>query len=303
MFPTFFPSQTEEIQDADAIALLQNIERIALTTSLSHQPILTTYIHQGSQGIPIVLLHGFDSSMLEFRHLLPLLTTYNETWAVDLLGFGFTQRQKEINYSPSTIKTHLYHFWKTLIAKPVILVGASMGGATAIDFTLTYPQVVKSLVLINSIGYTSAPPFSKYLFPPLDFLAVEYLRQRKLMAFNLGSFFANLDKKTLSDIQCAMLHQEMPGWHDAMISYAKTGGYDDLVDRIARVDKETLILWGEADDMLAPEDAEKFHKDIKHSQLIKIKNSGHAPQIEQPKFIAQCILEFISSFPSSAPCT
>ncbi|GAA6615475.1 alpha/beta fold hydrolase [Scytonema sp. NUACC26] len=295
MFPTFFPSQVELIQDADALALLQNIERIAIATPLSDQPILTTYIHQGSTGTPILLLHGFDSSILEFRLLFPLLAPYNETWAVDLLGFGFTQRQKEINYSPSAIKTHLYHFWKTAIAQPVILVGASMGGATAIDFTLTYPQVVKSLVLINSIGYTSAPAFSKYLFSPLDFLAVEYLRQRKLMAFNLGSSFANLDKKTLAVIQCAMLHQEMPGWHNAMISYAKTGGYDDLVDRIVQVDKQTLILWGEADDMLAPEDAEKFHKDIKNSQLIKIKNCGHAPQIEQPKIIAQCILEFLNN--------
>ncbi|MUG95530.1 alpha/beta fold hydrolase [Scytonema sp. UIC 10036] len=295
MFPTFLPSQVEQIQDADAIALLQNIERIAITSSLSRQPILTTYIHQGSQGIPILLLHGFDSSILEFRLLLPLLAPYNETWAVDLLGFGFTQKQKEINYSPSTIKTHLYHFWETAIAKPVILVGTSMGGATAIDFTLTYPQVVKSLVLINSIGYTSAPAFSKYLFPPFDFLAVEYLRQRKLMVFNLGSSFANLDKKTLADIQCAMLHQEMPGWHEAMISYAKTGGYDDLADKIPQVDKQTLILWGEADDMLAPEDAENFHKDIKHSQLIKVKNCGHAPQIEQPKIIAQCILEFLKN--------
>ncbi|GAB1543081.1 alpha/beta hydrolase [Scytonema sp. NUACC21] len=294
MFPTFLPSQVEQIRDLKAIACLQSIERIAIATPLSQQAILTTYLHQGSKGTPILLLHGFDSSILEFRFLLPLLATYNETWALDLLGFGFTQHQKEINYSPSAIKTHLYHFWETLIHQPVILVGASMGGATAIDFTLTYPQVVKSLVLINSVGYTSGPAFSKYLFPPFDFLAVQYLRQRKLMALNLGSTFANLDNKTLVAIQCAMLHQEMPGWHDAMISYAKTGGYDYLADRIAQVDKPTLILWGEADDMLAPEDAEKFQKDIQNSRLIKIKNCGHAPQVEQPKIIAQHILQFLN---------
>jgi pimeloyl-ACP methyl ester carboxylesterase len=192
MFPTFLPSQVKQIQDADGIALLQYIERIAITTPLSSQPILTTYIHQGSTGTPILLLHGFDSSILEFRLLFPLLVPYNETWAVDLLGFGFTQRQQELNYSPSAIKTHLYHFWETAIAQPVILVGASMGGATAIDFTLSYPQIVKSLVLINSIGYTSAPAFSKYLFPPFDFLAVEYLRQRKLMAYNMGSLLTRV---------------------------------------------------------------------------------------------------------------
>ncbi|MGF2038161.1 MAG: alpha/beta fold hydrolase [Nostoc sp. CmiVER01] len=295
MFPNFLPAQVNQLTDPKAIAFVQSIERIALTTSLSQHPILTTYIHKGRGVTPILLLHGFDSSILEFRFLLPLLATQNETWAVDLLGFGFTQRQKEINYSPTTIKIHLYDFWRTLINRPIILVGASMGGATAIDFTLTYPQVVKSLVLINSLGYTNSPPFTKYLFPPFDFLAVEYLRQRHILALNLCSKLPNLDTKILLAIQCAMLHQEMPGWHDAMISYVKMGGYRNLANRIAKVEKPTLILWGEADGMLPPEDAEKFQQSIANSKLIKLKNCGHAPQVEQPEITSQYILQFLNN--------
>ena len=296
MLTNYLPTQVNQLTDAKARAFVQNIERIALATSLSQQPILTTYIHKGRGRTPILLLHGFDSSILEFRLLLPLLATQNETWAVDLLGFGFTQRQKEINYSPTAIKIHLYEFWKTLINQPIILVGASMGGATAIDFTLTYPLAVKSLVLINSLGYTCAPAFSKYLFPPFDFFAVEYLRQRLRVALNFGSILANLDAKMLLAIQCAMLHQEMPLWHDAMISYVKTGGYNDLANRIPQIDKRTLILWGEADDMLPHLDAEKFHQDIANSQLIKLKNCGHAPQVEQPEITAQYILQFLNNW-------
>ncbi|OUL21788.1 2-hydroxy-6-oxohepta-2,4-dienoate hydrolase [Nostoc sp. T09] len=294
MLPNFLPSQVNQITDPKAIAFINSIERIALVTSLSQQPILTTYIHKGLGGTPILLLHGFDSSILEFRLLLPLLAAHNQTWAVDLLGFGFTQRQKEIKYSPHTIKIHLYEFWATLINQPIVLVGTSMGGATAIDFTLTYPEVVKSLVLINSLGYTGAPTFSKYLFPPFDFLAVEYLRQRHIFALNIGSIVANLAPEILLAIQCAMLHQEMPLWHDAMISYVKTGGYSDLANRIAQVYKPTLILWGEADDMLPSEDAEKFRQALANSQLIKLKNCGHAPQIEQPQITSQHILHFLS---------
>jgi pimeloyl-ACP methyl ester carboxylesterase len=121
MFPNFLPSQVNQLTNSKAIAFVQSIQRIAFTTSLSQHPILTTYIHKGSKGTPILLLHGFDSSILEFHLLLPLLATQNETWAVDLLGFGFTQRQKQINYSPTTIKIHLYDFWKTLINRPIIL--------------------------------------------------------------------------------------------------------------------------------------------------------------------------------------
>ncbi|BAT54906.1 2-hydroxy-6-oxohepta-2,4-dienoate hydrolase [Nostoc sp. NIES-3756] len=294
MFPSFLPSQVNQLKDAEAIAFVENIERIPLTTSLSQQPILTTYIHQGRGGTPILLLHGFDSSILEFRLLLPLLATQNETWAVDLLGFGFTQRQKAIEYSPDTIKIHLYEFWKNFINQPIVLVGASMGGATAIDFTLTYPKAVKSLVLINSLGYTSAPTFSQYLFPPFDAFAVEYLRQRHILALNVASILPNLDTKIISAIQCAMLHQEMPDWHDAMIAYVKTGGYTDLANRITQIDKSTMILWGEGDNMLPSGDADKFHRDIASSQLIKLKNCGHAPQIEQPQTTSQHILQFIN---------
>ncbi|MEH2376028.1 alpha/beta fold hydrolase [Nostoc sp.] len=295
MFPNFLPSQVNRPKDPETIAFVQSIERIPLATSLSQHPILTTYIKKGSGVTPILLLHGFDSSILEFRLLLPLLATQNETWAVDLLGFGFTQRQKEINYSPTTIQIHLYDFWKTLINRPIILVGASMGGATAIDFTLTYPQVVKSLILINSLGYTNSPVFTKYLFPPFDFLAVEYLRQRHIWALNLCRNLPNLDPKILLAIQCAMLHQEMPGWHDAMISYVKSGGYSELANKIAQVDNPTLILWGETDDMLPSEDAKKFQQSIVNSQLILLKNCGHTPQIEQPKITSQHILHFLNS--------
>ncbi|MHC5763913.1 alpha/beta fold hydrolase [Nostoc sp.] len=92
-----------------------------------------------------------------------------------------------------------------------------------------------------------------------------------------------------------VLHQEMSGWNDAMISYVKSGGYIDLANRIAQVDKLTLILWGETDDMLPSEDAEKFQRSIANSQLILLKNCGHTPQIEQPQITSQHILHFLNS--------
>ncbi|MHC5721480.1 MAG: alpha/beta fold hydrolase, partial [Nostoc sp.] len=82
MFPNFLPSQVNRLKDPETIAFVQSIERIPLATSLSQHPILTTYMKKGSGVTPILLLHGFDSSILEFRLLLPLLATQNETWAV-----------------------------------------------------------------------------------------------------------------------------------------------------------------------------------------------------------------------------
>ncbi|MEO1377802.1 MAG: alpha/beta fold hydrolase, partial [Cyanobacteria bacterium J06635_10] len=154
MFPKFLPAGVEQLTESASIALAQTIEQTSLTTPLSEQSINTTYVHQGSGGTPFLLIHGFDSSVLEYRRLLPLLAAQNETWAVDLLGFGFTDRLAGIKFNPNDIKTHLHCFWKNLINQPVILVGASMGGAAAIDFALTYPEIVEKLVLIDSAGLT-----------------------------------------------------------------------------------------------------------------------------------------------------
>ncbi|MGB6299714.1 MAG: alpha/beta hydrolase [Rivularia sp. (in: cyanobacteria)] len=282
-----------KIKDSNTLNLFQNIKTTPITTPLNSQPISTAYIHQGNDGTPILLLHGFESSLLEFRLLIPLLAAKNKTWAVDLLGFGFTERLKNINYSPTTIKTHLYHFWKTQINQPVILVGASMGGATAIDFTLTYPDCVHQLVLINSVGYSGSFPQGRFLFPPIDYLAVEYWRQRKLQALFFGEIFGNLTEAEITSLQCAALHLDMPNWHEAIISFTKSGGYSDIAPRIKEISKPTLILWGEKDETLGKEDADKFKSAIAHSRLIWLK-CGHTPQLEQAGVVAGEILSNIS---------
>jgi pimeloyl-ACP methyl ester carboxylesterase len=224
MFAQFLPQLVTQLTEATSIALAQNIQQQAIATPLSSEAIATTYVKQGS-GDPILLIHGFDSSLLEFRRLLPLLTEKHQTWAVDLFGFGFTDRVAGVKVSPDTIKTHLYYFWKTLIQKPVILVGASMGGAAAIDFTLTYPDVVKKLVLIDSAGVAGGSVMSKYMFPPLDTLAASFLRNPKVRNSISRAAYKN---KTLASIDaqlCAALHLESPQWSQALIAFTKSGGY------------------------------------------------------------------------------
>lgn len=292
MFPSFLPPSVNLLREPASITFAQSIKRQLIATSLSQQAIATSYVCQGEGGTPILLLHGFDSSVLEFRSILPLLALHNETWAVDLLGFGFTERSKEISFNPDGIKTHLYCFWKTMINRPVMLVGTSMGGATAIDFTFTYPHAVAKLVLINSVGFSGDFPLGRFLFPPFDYLAVEYWRQRKLQALFLSETFGTLELSLIEAIRCAALHLEMPGWHEATISFTKSGGYSNLVDKIAQIHKQTLILWGEADNTLDRGDALRFSRMIADSRLIWLKNCGHVPHLEQPQLLAEYLLTF-----------
>lgn len=292
MFASFFPPEVSQLTEPTSVSLVHSLQRQSIATSLSPEPIATAFVHQGHGGTPILLLHGFDSSVLEFRRLLPPLAARNDTWIVDLLGFGFTDRPAGVPFDPIAIKTHLYYVWKTLIGQPVILVGASMGGAAAIDFTLTYPDAVQKLVLIDSAGFAKGPAISRFLFPPLGSLAAQFLRSPKVR--RKVSLQAYLDPSFVSaDAElCAALHLELPRWHDAIIAFTKSGGYNFLTDRIAQIDKPTLILWGEADRILGTADAKKFEAAIADSQLIWIPQSGHVPHLEQPQLTAQYILEF-----------
>ena len=167
-----------------------------------------------------------------------------------------------------------------------------MGGATAIDFTLTYPNCVKQLVLINSVGYSGSFPIGKFLFPPLDVLAMEWWRFLKLQTLANAKADRNRDAAYLDALLATTLPLDMPGWYESILTFTKTGGYSLTEEQIARIDKPTLILWGELDNFLAKGDAEKFNRAIAHSILHKIKGCGHAPQFEQPEVIAQHILAF-----------
>ncbi|MBE9052523.1 alpha/beta hydrolase [Nostocales cyanobacterium LEGE 11386] len=297
MFPNFLPAAVEQLTEPTSIALAQSIQNQAIATPLTNQPITTTYVHQGSGGTPILLLHGFDGSVFEFRRLLPLLAEDNETWAVDLLGFGFTDRIAGIQFSPLAIKTHLYYFWKTLINQPVILVGASMGGAAAIDFTLTYPEVVQKLVLIDSAGLQGGSPLSKLMFPPLDYLAANFLRNPQVRDRISRTAYKNKLLASLDAQVCAALHLEMSNWHQALIAFTKSGGYSAFsLQQLADIVPSTLILWGDSDQILGIGDAKKFQRAIPNSQLIWIQDSGHVPHLEQPQISAQYILEFRQMF-------
>jgi pimeloyl-ACP methyl ester carboxylesterase len=296
---SFLPKSIAQLTESTSIALAQSIQVEAITTSLNQQPIATTYARQGSGNTPILLIHGFDSSVFEYRRLLPLLAEKNETWAVDLLGFGFTERVADLPFSQKAIGSHLYYFWKTLISQPVILVGASMGGAAAIDFTLNHPEAVKKLVLIDSAGFAVTSNKGKFLIPPLGYLATSFLRNpriRQKISVNayFDKTFASVDAQT-----CAALHLEMPNWNQALIAFTKSGGYGGFGQKLSQIQQQTLILWGKQDRILGTADAQKFKSAIANSQLIWIPDCGHVPHLEKPQITAQHILDFTAKAPGS----
>lgn len=306
MVADFLPPSAVEIHDPEAIALLQRIQRRVMRVawdigqsplSLHCLEINTAYVHfssrmTSSQSVPILLLHGFDSSLLEFRRLLPLLTTHHQVWAIDLLGSGFTEYIHSCSINPQTIRQHLLSVIKTWIRQPIILVGASLGGAVAIDLALHYPGWVRSLVLMDSVGFSGSFPVGQFLPPPVIEFGADWLYFRKHAALAVATSFPFLNPTLVEALRCALLHQEMPGWKAAITAFTQSGGYANLGDRIAEINHPTLIVWGAADDVLGTTDAARFKQRIAGSHLVWIEQAGHAPHLDQPQAVAAHLLAF-----------
>ncbi|MCP9826232.1 alpha/beta fold hydrolase, partial [Synechococcus sp. EJ6-Ellesmere] len=98
------------------------------------------------EGKPLLLLHGFDSSLLEFRRLAPLLAPRFRLYIPDLYGFGFSPRPAAGRYNPSGVLDHLTAVVEQIEATsapgsspPLGVIGASMGGSVAVELARRLP--------------------------------------------------------------------------------------------------------------------------------------------------------------------
>jgi pimeloyl-ACP methyl ester carboxylesterase len=293
MFPRFLPTSVQQLTEPESIDFARQMRRVDILTSLLLQPIPTNYICQGAGGVPVVFLHGFDSSLLEFRRIVPHIAMECEVWAIDLLGFGFTERLPDCTFSSQSICTHLQAFWQTKIQQPIVLVGVSMGGAAAIEFTFKYPEIVDRLILIDPAGSTQPPATGKFLIQPLGNLATKFLANSTVR--RSVSKKAYFDPAFVTDDAqlCGALHLEMPHWSEALIAFTRSGGYGYLLDLLPKIQQETLILWGKQDRILGTTAAQLFEKRLPNARLKWIDNCGHVPHLEQSKITAKLILDFL----------
>lgn len=296
MFPDFLPIAAQTLTEDTSRFLARSLERRSvngIATCLTHRLSAVS----AEPSAPIVMLHGFDSSVFEFRRLISHLSAQLETqgqnrdlWAIDLLGFGFTDRTPVEVFDATAIKAHLYAVWQQEIRSPMVLVGASMGGAAAMDFAITYPEAVQQLVLLDAAGFAKGPLLAKFLIEPLGRWATDFLRQPKVRQQVSQRAYFDPAFVTPDAECCAALHLDMADWSRALISFTKNGGYS-LGDRISQVSQPTQILWGRQDRILGTKDAMRFEKTIARAQLTWIENCGHVPHLESASETARVIVQ------------
>mmetsp|Transcript_13100 Transcript_13100/g.19987 ORF Transcript_13100/g.19987 Transcript_13100/m.19987 type:complete len:353 (+) Transcript_13100:159-1217(+) len=301
---TFLPPDTSSISEQACKDAASRMKRILVPVSeeiSTSGNVGISYIHWPAKGakkssLPLVMVHGFDSSALEYRRLGEKLASRGiDTYAVDLLGWGYTQLEGVSSFSAQAKVEALKSFINTMLqGKPYAVAGASLGGAAVIELAASNRDVCKGLILIDAQGFVDGIGPMQYLPTPLASLGVQVLKSVPLRSSaNQMSYFDKETFATEDALRVGRLHCLREGWSDALVSFMQSGGFTPST-KVPQIDVPSLILWGREDGILdGNEFANKFVDALKDGRLQWVEECGHVPHLEQPEQTAEAITSFL----------
>lgn len=273
--------------------------------SYSYWPAATTKINNKKGLPPVILVHGFDSSCLEFRRLgLQLAERGIDTYAVDLLGWGYTQLDNVKSFSAVAKVDALESFINIIMKnnknyKSYCIVGASLGGAASMEIAVrsstsnnNNQKQCSSLILIDAQGFVDGIGPMSSLPTPLAKIGINVLKSIPLRSSaNQMSYYNKKEYATEEAVLVGRYHiiqQSDTLWSNALLSFMKSGGFKptQYIPKINENNIPTLILWGRQDNILdGKEFTSKFLSSISNSKLQWIEECGHVPHLEQPMYV------------------
>jgi pimeloyl-ACP methyl ester carboxylesterase len=114
------------------------------------------YVDHGS-GPPVVLIHGFGGHTYSYRSLIPDLSRDHRVVALDLLGFGYSERVPDADYSHEAQAGRVLRLMDALGIQKACVVGHSMGGEVAMRVAADAPGRVQRLALVASVSGDRLP--------------------------------------------------------------------------------------------------------------------------------------------------
>jgi pimeloyl-ACP methyl ester carboxylesterase len=245
------------------------------------------------EGPPLLLLHGFDSSFLEFRRLAPLLAADHTLVIPDLHGFGFTPRPAGATYGPDRVLAHLEALLAVLpnalalpsttdgSTSPLGVIGASMGGAVALALARRCPERIHRLLLLDPAGLDGQ---ARPLPPLLAALGVRFLSLPRVRRGLTHTAFADPKGRVgPAEHEIASLHLRAPGWAESLAKFASSGGFAGRGAPLPSL--PITVLWGERDRVLGPA-ARRAAEALFGEALVSVPDCGHLPHLDQPKLVS-----------------
>lgn len=260
---------------------------------------------------PIMLLHGFGTSIGHWRHNLEVLGQHHTVYALDMLGFG-ASRKVLVEYNIDLWVEQVYEFWQTFIQQPMVLVGNSIGSLVCVAAAAAHPEMVKGIAMINlpdlSLEEEATPPWLRPVVSTIKSLVASpvvlkslfyVVRRPPIVRKWAGLAYTNPAAISAELVEILALPAQDRGaaaTFSALFKAMTSSKFGPRVkDILPTLNMPMLLMWGRNDRMIPPHLARQFTVLNSNLELVELDNAGHCPHDECPEQVNQILLEWIGA--------
>lgn len=245
----------------------------------------------------LVFLHGLGGSQSTWASVLGNHAHANRIVAIDLPGHGASDKPSpdSFGYAISDLAAKVGEVIESLDLAPAVIVGHSLGGATALQLALDRPKLVRAIALVNSAGL--GQEISGDL---LDRVEAEPSREE---ARRLLELFFN-DPKFILERGVDDMHasRSAPGADIAVkaaaaSAFSREGQQTVYLDRLGELNIPVLVLWGELDRVIPARHAVAAAQARPSAWMEILEGVGHVPQVESARAFSSVVDRWLASFP------
>ena len=250
------------------------------------------YVRQdGPQDAPaLLLIHGNASSARSWDELVPMLTRSHRVIRIDLLGYGRSAKPADRSYALPDQARRAGTAMDRLGVERVIVAGQSSGGAAATALAEQRPDLVAALVLINT-----GPHLGAYIAPAA---AIDPSQWPGVTDDQLRQFASSWSSRPGYQIRLEILNEvRAMTFHSLTATTQASRDYVQeraLPDRLARLGKPLLVIFGEEDRRWRPSSAADYRA-VPGARVEMLPGLGHTPILEDPARTASCLLAFTAA--------
>ncbi len=266
------------------------------------QPPLDVYVEEMGHGPTILLLHGLGGSSYSWRFVAPRLAATHRVVALDLRGFGRSDKPFDRAYGVDDHAAVVRAFIRAANLSRITLVGHSFGGMVALRLVLDRriePHRIARLVTISAPAYPQ--PFSsgiKFLRRPvLPYVALLVVPPELTTTLALMMDAAGFHRFTERDISIYADPLSSPGGPHALIETALQivpPDLDRLIARYPTIAKPALVMSCREDGVVPIASAERLARTIPGARLSVLEGCDHMPAEQAPTAVATEIRRFLA---------
>lgn len=260
------------------------------------------YTVERGEGPPVLLIHGFGTNTFTWRHISPDLARDHRVIAVDLKGFGRSDKPFDERYAASDQAELLTELILERDLRKLTIVGHSFGGGVALLLALEADTRLKGriakLVLLDTIAYPQAiPVFFKLLDRPvLSQVGVRMAPPSVQIQMALRIAYFDNSKIGADEIAAYAEPMKTAAGKHALIHSARQimpPDAEKITARYATIALPTLILWCDHDRIVPVEIGLKLAREMPNASFRIVDECGHMPQEEQPEATMLQIRQFL----------